>query len=55
MNQSITIESLLVIGIGAISAGVEKVESNLQLGTVLVLIGIALIGVRYFLKSKNVE
>ena len=53
MNSNLSIESLLVIGIGAISAGVEKLESNILLGVILVVVGCGLIGYRYFLKTKD--
>ena len=54
MNSNITIESLLVLGIGAISTGIERIDVNITLGVVLVLVGIALVGLRYFLKTKEV-
>jgi hypothetical protein len=53
MNQNLGIEALLVIGIGAISSGMEKLEANLTLGIVLVVIGVGLIGYRYFLKTTE--
>lgn len=55
MNQNLGIESLLVLGVGAIAGGIEKLEANLTLGIVLVLVGVGLIGYRYFLKSKKLE
>jgi hypothetical protein len=55
MEKSLTIESLLVIGIGAISTGIERMDVNLLLGVVLVLVGIGLIGLRYLLKVKSLE
>jgi|WetSurMetagenome_2_1015567.scaffolds.fasta_scaffold1207751_1 hypothetical protein len=53
MNQSVTIESLLVLGIGAIATGIERMDVNILLGVVLTVVGAGLIGLRYFLKSKE--
>ena len=53
MKQNVTIESLLVLGIGAIATGIERLEVDILLGVVLTLIGTGLIGLRYFLKSKE--
>jgi len=45
-------ETLLVIGIGALSSGIEKMDANITVGIVLVLVGILIIGVRGYLKIK---
>jgi hypothetical protein len=47
-----TKESLLVLGIGAISTGIERMDVNMILGVVLVLVGLAVIGVRGYLKVQ---
>ena len=49
MNKA-TKESLLLLGIGAISTGIERMDINITLGIVLVIAGIAIIGVRGYLK-----
>ena len=53
--MNIGIESLLVIGIGAISTGIERMDVNISLGVTLVVVGAGLIGYRYFLKKQTQE
>jgi len=51
MNAT-TKESLLLLGIGAVSTGIERMDVNITLGIVLVLVGVLLIGVRGYLKVQ---
>jgi hypothetical protein len=51
MEKSVTIESLLVLGIGAISTGIERMDVNILLGVILVVVGAGLIGLRYLFKK----
>jgi hypothetical protein len=45
-------ESLLLLGIGAVSTGIERLDANLTLGIVLVLVGVGLIYLRGYLKVE---
>ena len=45
-------ESLLVIGIGALSSGIERMDVNITVGIVLVLVGVLILGLRGYLKLK---
>jgi len=45
-------ESLLVIGIGALSTGIERMDVNITVGIVLVLVGVGILGLRGYLKLK---
>ena len=43
-------EALLIMGIGAISTGIERMSVSVTVGAALVVTGIALIGLRGYLK-----
>lgn len=45
-------ESLLALGMMAVAGGIEKIESDLVVGVVLVLIGVGLIFLRGRMKIK---
>lgn len=45
-------ESLLVIGIGALSTGIERMDVDITVGVVLVVVGIAVLGLRGYLKIQ---
>ena len=45
-------ESLLVIGIGALSTGIERMDVNITVGVILVLVGIGVIALRGYLKTE---
>jgi hypothetical protein len=45
-------ESLLVIGMGALATGIERMDVNMTVGIVLVLVGIAVIALRGYLKVQ---
>jgi hypothetical protein len=45
-------ESLLIIGIGALSTGIEKIDANITVGIVLVLVGAGILGLRGYLKLR---
>jgi hypothetical protein len=51
MTPRIAKESLLALSVTTIGAGTSLVGENLTAGIVLVLIGIALIGIRGYLKN----
>lgn len=53
MNQTLTIESLLILGVGAVAKGLDLITSDLTTGAVLVGIGCALVGYRLYLKTKQ--
>jgi uncharacterized membrane protein len=49
-TQEIQKESLLLLGIGAVSTGIERMDVNIVLGIVLVVVGVGLIYLRGWLK-----
>jgi hypothetical protein len=52
-EQDLQKETLLIIGVGGISAGMAALGSNMTLGLVSVGVGIVVIVLRGYLKKNN--